>query len=91
MSTLDRLAPGDRGVITEILGVDAVSARLMEMGLLPGERVEVIGVAPFGDPVAIRVRGTRLAIRRGDASRIQLHAAMAEAVLTAGAPVAVQS
>jgi Fe2+ transport system protein FeoA len=45
------------------------------MGLLPGEEVEVLGVAPLGDPMAIRVGGTRLALRRRDAARVALIAA----------------
>ena len=72
MSSLDRLRPGDRGVIAELIGDDPVTVRLLEMGLLPGEPVEVLGVAPLGDPLAIRVRGTRLALRRIDAARVQL-------------------
>ena len=35
----------------------------MELGLLPGEPIEVLGRAPFGDPIAVLIRGTRLAVR----------------------------
>ncbi|MEZ6064466.1 MAG: FeoA family protein [Planctomycetaceae bacterium] len=70
MLTLDQLNNGQRGIITELTGDDPVTARLFEMGLLAGEPVEMIGAAPFRDPLAIRVRGTRLAIRRRDARRI---------------------
>ena len=45
------------------------------MGLLPGEPVELIGRAPLGDPLAIFVRGSRLAVRKADARRIQIQPA----------------
>jgi ferrous iron transport protein A len=72
MFSLDSLLPGQRGVIAALSGDDPVTVRLLEMGLLPGEEVELLGVAPLGDPLAILVRGARLAIRRRDASRVQL-------------------
>ncbi len=72
MFSLDSLRPGERGIIAALSGDDPVTVRLLEMGLLPGEVVEVLGVAPLGDPLAILVRGGRLAIRRRDAARIQL-------------------
>jgi ferrous iron transport protein A len=71
-SSLDTLPPGGAGTITELDAGDEAVRRLMELGLLPGERVEVIGRAPLGDPLAILVRGTRLAVRARDARRIQI-------------------
>jgi ferrous iron transport protein A len=41
--------------------------RMMELGLLPGTRVEVVRVAPLGDPIELRVRGCLLSIRREEA------------------------
>jgi hypothetical protein len=47
----------------------------MELGLVPGTRVEVIGVAPLGDPLELLVRGSSLSIRRADAQgvSVELH------------------
>ena len=42
METLDSLSPGQRAVISEVSGNDAISVRLMEMGLLDGEEIELI-------------------------------------------------
>lgn len=75
MLTLDLLRPGQTVSIVELLGSDPVAVRLAEMGLLPGEDVEVLGRAPLGDPMAIQVRGARLAIRARDARRIRVRAA----------------
>jgi len=44
----------------------------MEMGLLPGTKVETIRRAPLGDPLKIRLRGYLLSLRVADAARIQL-------------------
>ena len=47
-----------------------ITQRLMTMGLIPGTRVEILRSAPFGDPVAIRVRAYNLALRKDDAKKI---------------------
>ena len=70
--TLDSLAHGQRAVVVGYTGDDPVVARLCEMGLLPGETVEVTGVAPFGDPLAVRVGSSLLAIRRREAAFIEV-------------------
>jgi len=44
----------------------------MEMGLLPGTQVEVVRVAPLGDPIELRVRGYSLSIRRNEAMGIEV-------------------
>jgi ferrous iron transport protein A len=70
MLSLDRLQPGQRGCVAAIEGDDALVQRLLEMGLFEGEEVEVVGFAPFGDPIEIRLRDYRLSLRRGEAARI---------------------
>jgi ferrous iron transport protein A len=42
----------------------------MEMGLLEGETIEVVGFAPLGDPMEIRVGDYRLSIRKTEAARV---------------------
>ena len=44
--------------------------RLSDLGLTPGTDVTVVKSAPFNGPLEITVRGSRLAIGRGMASRI---------------------
>jgi len=44
--------------------------RLSDMGLTPGTKVTVVKSAPFNGPLEVSVRGSRLAIGRGMASRI---------------------
>jgi ferrous iron transport protein A len=72
MPSLDQLRPGQRGRITALQGDDALVQRLMEMGLLENEEVEVVGLAPLGDPMEIRLGDYRLSLRRREAARVQI-------------------
>jgi ferrous iron transport protein A len=70
MASLDQLRIGQRACIEAIEGHDALVQRLMEMGLLEGEEVEVVGFAPLGDPMEIRLQDYRLSLRRQEAARV---------------------
>ncbi len=63
---------GERGVVESIAGFDEVAARLMEMGLIPGVDLELLGVAPLGDPLEFELRGYRLSLRKAEARRVTL-------------------
>ena len=70
--TLDALKePGERARVKDIAGDDAISVRLMEMGLTEGEEIELLGFAPLGDPIELRVRGYYLSLR-GEEARMVL-------------------
>ena len=77
MSTLDRLRPGQLGTIVDLEGDESTLRRLRELGLLPGAKVEAIGSAPLGDPLAFFIRGGRLALRSCDARRVLISASPA--------------
>ncbi len=66
--TIAELERGRRGRITAVRERSSVVHRLMEMGLLPGAMVEVLKIAPFGDPLELRVRGYALSIRKREAA-----------------------
>lgn len=70
VTSLDKVPVGQRVRIISLTGDDALAQRLMEMGLLVGEELEVIGFAPLGDPMEIRLRDYRLSLRRTEAARI---------------------
>jgi len=72
MTTLDRLAVGGSGRVENILGDDEISIRLMEMGLIPGTELRVVGVAPLGDPIEIELRGYRLSMRKSEGQRVEM-------------------
>jgi ferrous iron transport protein A len=56
--------------VEHVAGEGSFRRRLMELGLVPGTRVEVIGVAPLGDPLELLVRGGSLSIRRAEAQGV---------------------
>jgi ferrous iron transport protein A len=70
--TLDQLKAGQRARIDGLDGDDVVLQRLMEMGLLEDEEVELLGYAPMGDPMEIRLRDYRLSLRRNEAIRVRV-------------------
>jgi Fe2+ transport system protein FeoA len=70
VASLDQLRLGERAKVQSLLGEDGVTQRLMEMGLLEDEEIEVIGFAPLGDPIEIRLHNYRLSLRRSEAARV---------------------
>jgi ferrous iron transport protein A len=70
MTSLDRMLLGQRARVEAVAGDDAVVQRLLEMGLLEGEEIEVLGFAPLGDPMEIRLRDYRLSLRRKEAAGV---------------------
>jgi ferrous iron transport protein A len=69
-TTLDLVPVGARAAVVRVGGEKAVRLRLMEMGLVRGEQVRVQRAAPLGDPIALRVKGYDLALRRRDARAV---------------------
>jgi ferrous iron transport protein A len=72
MPTLEQLQQGQIATVVAISGTDGIGQRLMEMGVFEGEEVEVLGFAPLGDPMEIRLRDYRLSLRRSEAARIEV-------------------
>ena len=70
--TLDELKPGQSGRITTIGVVGPLRRRLMDMGVLVGEEVKVIKVAPMGDPLEVSLKSYRLSLRRSEAQGIDV-------------------
>ncbi len=58
--------------VARIAGGGSFRRRLMELGLVPGTRVELLRVAPLGDPLELLVRGASLSIRKQEASAIEV-------------------
>lgn len=71
---LKELKPGDRGTITGYLkeGAPEYRKRLLMLGATPGVAFEVVRVAPLGDPVEIRVRGSFISVRKDEAAIMQV-------------------
>ncbi len=71
VTTVADLKRGERGIIKEF-AEDILPIKLLELGCLPGNEVEMVQVAPFKDPLYINVNGSHIAIRRSVALQIEL-------------------
>jgi ferrous iron transport protein A len=69
MKKLTDILPGQVAVIEEYCN-DELSIKLMEMGCVPGERIRIDKIAPFGDPISVYVAGYHLSLRLAEAERI---------------------
>ncbi len=69
LQRLSELKIGVEGVIQQFDG-HAPQLALMEMGCIPGEKVSVAAIAPLGDPIAVKVSGYTLSMRKKEAALI---------------------
>ncbi|WP_223551919.1 MULTISPECIES: FeoA family protein [Aestuariivivens] len=69
--TIAHLKRGERGIITNVSS-KSIPLKLLEMGCLPGNIVELVQVAPFQDPMYLNINGSHLAIRKETAIHIQI-------------------
>jgi ferrous iron transport protein A len=67
--TLSSMKIGQKGLIDSFTD-ENISLKLMEMGCTPGEEVTLDKIAPMGDPIAIKVSGYTLSLRKAEASTV---------------------
>ena len=67
--TLADLNKGEKAIIKEISS-NKVPLKLLEMGCLPGNEVQLLQLAPFKDPMYLNINGSHLAIRQDTAKLI---------------------
>jgi ferrous iron transport protein A len=85
--SLATLHKGDRGTVSAVTahsvaplaigdGAGAgstITRRLLELGFVPGERVEVVEeIRPGGDPIAVRIGSSIFALRRREARDVMV-------------------
>lgn len=71
MKSLADLKISEKGIIKSFSD-EALSIKLIEMGCLPGSEIQINFTAPFNGPIAIKVAGYHLSLRREEALRISL-------------------
>jgi len=79
---LTKLSDLKMGEAAEVLRVGAegeLGVRLLEMGLIPGTPVRLVGRAPLGDPLVFELRGYRLSLRKIEADGVEIRPASASA------------
>ncbi|WP_305042138.1 FeoA family protein [Geoalkalibacter sp.] len=67
---LAQLKPGEKGKITAIGAIGPLKRRLMDMGVLIGEEVKVVKIAPLGDPLEVTIKSYQLSLRKKEAQGI---------------------
>ena len=70
-TTIAILKKGEKAIIQEF-DVESIPLKLLEMGCLPGNVVELLQIAPFGDPLYLNINGSHLAIRLETAREIEV-------------------
>ncbi len=70
-TTIANLKKGEKAIIKDF-DVDVIPLKLLEMGCLPGNIVELLQIAPFGDPLFLDINGSHLAIRLETARDIEV-------------------
>jgi len=71
LKTLATLKIGQKALILDF-NIDNIPLKLLEMGCLPGNFVELLQVAPLGDPIYINVNDSFVAIRKEVAQEISV-------------------
>ncbi|WP_108245416.1 FeoA family protein [Muricauda brasiliensis] len=71
MVTVADLQYGQKGIIKDFTE-HILPIKLLELGCLPGNSVELLQIAPLNDPIYINLSGSHLAIRRSLAKLIEL-------------------
>ena len=67
---LSELKTGEQGVIVKVLGHGGFRKRIIEMGFIKGQTVEVLQNAPLQDPVKYRIMGYEVSLRRQEAEQV---------------------
>ena len=66
---LSEMKPGQEGIIYEYKS-NEIFLKLMEMGCVPGEKIQMEKIAPMGDPISVNVAGYHLSLRLNEAEHV---------------------
>lgn len=70
--TLNDIPVGCNALVKKINASGIKKRRLLDLGLVPGTKVEAVGRSPLGDPTAYNIRGAVIALRNEEASMVQV-------------------
>ena len=70
MMRLSELKTGESATVVKVMGYGGFRRRIMEMGFVRGQRVDVLLDAPLKDPVEYRIMGYDVSLRRKEAEMI---------------------
>ena len=72
MKSLKDVKVGETATVVKLHGEGATKRRIMDMGITKGVEIHVRKVAPLGDPMERKVRGSELSVRKADAEKIEV-------------------
>jgi Fe2+ transport system protein FeoA len=69
---LSEIKPRIKCRVINVSGEGSTHRRLLDMGCVKGTIIEIVKVAPLGDPIDILIRGYHLSIRKDEAKDIEV-------------------
>ena len=70
--TLNDLSIGDSAIVQTVGGEGALRQHFLDMGVIPGAKVQLVKYAPMGDPMELRIHSYELTLRKADAEKISI-------------------
>lgn len=70
--TLKELKVGQSAIIVSVGGSGSLRQHFLDMGVIPGVEVNLVKMAPMGDPMELRIHGYELTLRVADAQKIEI-------------------
>ncbi len=60
--------------LVEIVAIteNAISPKLIELGMTKGQKIKAVFKAPFGDPIAYELNGNIISMRKEEAQQIEV-------------------
>lgn len=72
MKTLKETQPGESVSVVKVHGTGALRRRLLDMGITKGSRIDVLKMAPLGDPIEVTIRGYELSLRKSEGEMVEV-------------------
>ena len=72
--SLNKLPIGKIGLVDSLLSNGNERRRMLDLGVVPNTKIEVLYKSPSGDPIAYFIRGAVIALRNEDAQKIYVSA-----------------
>lgn len=70
MISLKDLEVGQKAIVDKLEIDGSIKRRLLDIGLIPGSKIECIMKSPLGNPIAYMIKGAMIAIRKEDSDKI---------------------
>ena len=65
-----QMSDNQKGIVRKVSATGDMGRRIREMGLVPDTPIQIQGLAPLRDPVAVKIRDYVLTLRNNEASSI---------------------